>query len=343
VAKWAPPPRGDDEAISLENVGGRADGWPIHALIFPGEHRQDLFRAQVRSPAPDLEDELHHHLWSGGRTVKSSMGPFRQARRSIGVVPLDPFIGGFPADAVSPTEFGQREKIPYVVRDKEGFLVHGRSLLPGHGTPPRCPHFDGMCYPSPRNKLSPITPDHTLGASADSPIAEIGGGYGCLSFLMYRAGLRNYAIYDLPWVNAIQGYFLIMSLSKGVRLYGEPASNGTLEILPYWMFEEVRENSIDFVVNTDSLPEMGASTAEGYIRHIPGILSNNGIFFSVNQEAMSDVHGAGAQNCVRDLIVRNNHYRVASRHRYWMRQGYVEEVFVPIMSPSKGITPPDSM
>ena len=42
-----------------------------------------------------------------------------------------------------------------------------------------------------------------------------------------RAGFTDYAIYDLPWVNALQGYYLIMALPEGsVRLYGEPLPSG---------------------------------------------------------------------------------------------------------------------
>ena len=100
--------------------------------------------------------------------------------------------------------------------------------------------------------------------SPDPVIAEIGGGYGCLALLAFRAGLQRFAIYDLPWVNALQGYFLIRSLPAGaVCLYGE--SEGSLQVLPFWRFHQLEPRSIDFVVNTNSLPELPPNTAREYL------------------------------------------------------------------------------
>ncbi len=165
-----------------------------------------------------------------------------------------------------------------------------------------------------------------IGAQAGSKIVEIGGGFGCLAQLAYRSGLHNYAIYDLPWVNAIQGYYLIMSLPPGsVRLYGE--TEGTLAVNPCWTFDQLADCSVDFVVNTDSLPEMGEQTARNYIKQIGRVLT--GQFLSINQEAQSNNGGFGQQNSVCALAKELAVLRTTARSLYWMRQGYVEEIFAP--------------
>jgi hypothetical protein len=167
-----------------------------------------------------------------------------------------------------------------------------------------------------------------LGAEHESRVAEVGGGYGCLAALMYRAGYRHYAVYDLPWLNAVQGYFLIMALPTGsVRLYGEPDDIGTLHVLPYPELNNVPDRSVDYVIHTDSLREVGEPKAGGFLDAIHRIL--RGSLFSVNREASGASPGVGSQRCVAELVAKHGGFHVASRHRYWMRAGYVEEVFVP--------------
>jgi hypothetical protein len=161
---------------------------------------------------------------------------------------------------------------------------------------------------------------------AGATVFEIGGGYGGLALLAHRAGLTRYAIFDLPWVNALQGYFLIRSLPPGsVRLYGESA--GDLRVLPYWALDAEPERSCDVLVNTDSMPEMGRATAAGYLPKIHRV--TRGVFLSINQEAKAGVPGVGEQNCVRELVDEFGAFVTLSRHRAWMRQGYAEEVLKP--------------
>jgi hypothetical protein len=166
-----------------------------------------------------------------------------------------------------------------------------------------------------------------LGARPDWRFMEIGGGYGCLAALMHRNGFANYAIYDLPWVNAIQGYFLIMAHpERQVRLFGEAA--GDLQVLPYSQLFELPAQSVDAVINTDSLPEVGAPMARKYVANVCRIAKR--FFFSINQEAKAAVESFEPQQCVAELVEESAGLTCLSRQRYWMRPGYVEEVYVPV-------------
>jgi hypothetical protein len=162
-----------------------------------------------------------------------------------------------------------------------------------------------------------------LGASPASTIIEIGGGYGCLAELLARAGLRRCAIYDLPWVNAMQGYYLIMALPGcDVRLYGE--SRGDLAVLPFWRINDLVDASVDYVVNINSLPEMDTAIARDYMTIVARIIRHR--FLSINQEGMAPTVG-GLQHWVRRMAAEQGTLHCHSRHRWWMEQGYVEEVY----------------
>lgn len=167
-----------------------------------------------------------------------------------------------------------------------------------------------------------------LDAGADDLIAEIGGGFGALAQLSARAGFRRYRIYDLPWVNAIQGYYLLMSLPENsVRLHGESqTAEQVVEVLPYWEFDKVPSHTIDFIINCDSLPEMSYETCASYLQSIAERVS--GIFLSINQEAKSANSNGGRQNSVPDIADEQGNLRRIARSLYWMRQGYVEEIYV---------------
>jgi len=121
---------------------------------------------------------------------------------------------------------------------------------------------------------------HRLRQLEADTVFEIGGGYGCLALMARRSGVARYAIFDLPWVNALQGYFLIRTLPEGtVRLYGE--DRGDVRVLPYWALANEPEKSCDGLVNTDSLPEMGRATAAGYLPQIRRAARR--FFLSINQ------------------------------------------------------------
>lgn len=161
-----------------------------------------------------------------------------------------------------------------------------------------------------------------LGLTSNEPLIEIGGGYGALALLAFRAGVRDITIYDLPWVLAIQGYFLLQA-GCPVQLFGESNPGAAIQLLPGDCLTQREDRSAGWAVNTNSLPEMAESTARGYLRELRRVTRCG--LLSINQEARAAVLDYGPQGRVADLA--RGLWQRQSRHRHWMRHGYVEEVY----------------
>ena len=177
-----------------------------------------------------------------------------------------------------------------------------------------------------------------LGADENTRILEIGGGYGMAALLAHRAGLRNYMIVDIPYVASLQGAYLGAALGEDQVALADGATRWMEDLIqidsPH-RIDEIPDRSIDFVVNTDSLPEMPNTVAQDYISSILRIC--RGIFLSINQEAKT-IHGGLQQGAVCELMAK--HGCVPShRFRHWMEQGYVEEIFMIAASPSSPLNP----
>ena len=163
--------------------------------------------------------------------------------------------------------------------------------------------------------------------SSGTTVAEIGGGYGGVAYYCWLSGIRRYRIYDLPLINAIQGYYLLSTLSDArICLYGELPTEPAVCVLPYWEFEKQTRSSFGFVLNQDSLPEIDPSIAKAYLRHIAA--ENNCYFLSINQEGGAPSGRPDLpQSLVPELIRDVGKLIRLSRHPYWLRKGYVEELY----------------
>jgi hypothetical protein len=158
-------------------------------------------------------------------------------------------------------------------------------------------------------------------------VAEIGAGYGGTALLANRLGVP-YTCYDLPTTVAIQSIFLIMALGHDrVHLFGEgePArAQVKVRLLPYEEFFRTGER-YRVVLNQDSLPELPVDVARAYVSVMA---DRSRTFLSINQEAEADAWGTGGrQNVVGSLFRECSRMRRVSRQPYWLRRGYVEEVF----------------
>jgi hypothetical protein len=158
-------------------------------------------------------------------------------------------------------------------------------------------------------------------------VCEIGGGMGGVAYFGARLGF-DYTIIDLPLVSMLQGYFLLRALPDvPVQLCGEPEAAGkAVRLLPTYRFA-TREAQYDLLLNQDSIPEMNREYALGYLREARKRVQH--AFLSINQEARAlQVESTGArQTVVRDLVAEAGGFRLSSRHRHWLRAGYVEEVY----------------
>jgi hypothetical protein len=146
-------------------------------------------------------------------------------------------------------------------------------------------------------------------------IVEIGGGLGRTPFYAHQFGLRDYTIIDLPMTNVAQAYFLGRVLGPdAISLFGENRSG--IRILPPVAFLDATDR-YDLALNVDSLTEMAPATANAYCT---AIKQRAGIFLSINHESNA--------RTVRDICAGLG-MRASSRTPYWLRRGFLDEVFRP--------------
>lgn len=156
-------------------------------------------------------------------------------------------------------------------------------------------------------------------------ICEIGAGAGLSAYYGILLGLPSYTIIDLPTMNAVQGYMLAgSSIGETVALAGEPSDGRSVRILPPEAFARLTPGSIDILFNQDSLPEIEPRAARAYLRDASSL--SIPLFLSINQEAHLATSG-DPQCSVPELVANAGRYRTNSRHRHWLRHGYVEELF----------------
>ena len=151
-------------------------------------------------------------------------------------------------------------------------------------------------------------------AQPGARVLEIGAGLGRTAYYATQFGVSDYTIVDIPLSNVAQATFLGRALgTDAIRLFGEDGSG--VRILPPPAFLE-GDDSYDLVVNVDSLTELAPDVARSYAE---AIKARAALFLSMNHEYQAFT--------VRELFNQIG-LTAASRAPYWMRRGYVEEVFL---------------
>ena len=190
------------------------------------------------------------------------------------------------------------------------------------------------CPPVCRIGGRPFNPDFTrhayvmhrvgqLGIQPDEPILEIGGGYGCVARFAYLRGHTDYTIIDLPYVNAIQMLFLGATIGSGnVSGYGE--ARAAVQLIPSHRKELIAGRSHALAINMNSLPELERSEALEYLELISRA---SRYFLSINQEARKTYGNKGEQLFINRMIAESGLMQLLNRHKYWMDQGYTEELY----------------
>ncbi len=148
--------------------------------------------------------------------------------------------------------------------------------------------------------------------TAGASVVEIGGGAGRTAYYARLFGITDYTIIDIPVSSLAQGYFLGRTLGpERIALEGESAKVDQVKLLAPSTFLG-SSNRYTLVVNVDSLTEIGRAAAEQYRE---AIIRQAPTFLSINHEAN--------EFTVDQLIGAHRAYRMP----YWMRRGYVEELY----------------
>jgi hypothetical protein len=177
-----------------------------------------------------------------------------------------------------------------------------------------------------------LVADHLrmVAPSARPRVVEIGGGFGGLAFFAARLLGGHWTIYDLPFMNAVQAYFLWRALpDTPLALAGElPFAAAGLQVLPAWrLFTRRESDTADVAVTQDSLIEVPGAVACRYLESVRCFL--RGPFVSVNP----DFPGQAFAGCdglpVAVLIERVGGFRCVQRSPFFLRPGHLHEVFYP--------------
>jgi hypothetical protein len=154
-------------------------------------------------------------------------------------------------------------------------------------------------------------------------VVEIGGGLGRTALYAWHSGLCDYTLIDLPLTGVAQAYFLGRTLGpNAICLFGEHRPG--IRVLPPSAFLEASD-CYELVVNVDSLTEMARDTALAYVT---AIKQRAVAFLSINHELNEFTAG--------EICAGVGEMPAFSRTPYWLRRGYVEELFMPV---ARGLLP----
>lgn len=165
----------------------------------------------------------------------------------------------------------------------------------------------------------------TKSDGSDSSVCEFGAGNGIAAFYANRMGVDRYTTLDLPITNVFSAWFLINALGGDkVCLHGEPAKDKGIVILPSWKCADIPADSFDVILNQDSFPEIDRTLLLSYFDII--LKTSRSYFLSINHETESPMAAVKHSN-VSKILRHHLHFGLLSRSKYWIREGYVEELY----------------
>ncbi len=162
--------------------------------------------------------------------------------------------------------------------------------------------------------------------SNDTPVCEFGGGLGAVALYARRMGLLDYTLFDLPLTNLFAGNFLINALGPAsVTLLGESATKESIKILPYWKCLETPDEIFGLSLNQDSFPEIDEDLVKQLLHQIRRITRE--YFVSINHDSQNEMTPTRRQLNISAILRDESGFKRVSRTKYWMREGYVQEVY----------------
>ena len=192
------------------------------------------------------------------------------------------------------------------------------------------PPFSGNCLPGIQTKYG-VTSNRNifylwvvkrileLCPYRNAGVIEIGAGFGVLGYYLSKLGYLDYTTIDLALVNACQTYFLAKNLPhRHIILSGEvpdPFDNrrvDSIKLLHSTDFKKIPTGRFLIMVNMDGLTEYGIGEATKYIQYDCAEM-----LFSINHEANPF-----------SVCEIPQHRKRQYRYPFWLRPGYVEELYV---------------
>jgi len=266
----------------------------LHEVFMRGSVEEAA--AILRDPASNFVMYGYENCYSNGpQSVTKDIGLLRDLARSLGAMRAP-----YP-------DAGWRVRIRRLPRVALESLASAETILS---------HIDQVCggrvdFPNPFEREYGIVTSRGI-ASARAffavhdaallrgKVLEIGAGLGRTAYYAARFGIRDYTIVDLPFTAIMQGYFL-----------GRVLPGHTVKLLSPEEFFASSE-SYDDALNADSLTELDVDAARKYVAAIRARAKR---FISINHEA-------------NRWTVRHLMGPATLRSPYWLRPGYVQEVYL---------------
>lgn len=155
--------------------------------------------------------------------------------------------------------------------------------------------------------------------AGDKKCLEIGAGMGRATYYAHQLGFQCTTI-DLPMAIVSQALFLSAGLGEeAIWMIGDPElpKKNQIILLPTSEMHTLSNSYFDVILNADSLTEMGYGDAYKYMKFIE---KNGRFFISINHEV-----NKFKVSELKDLVPN---LKLLSRAPYWLRDGYVEEIFL---------------
>lgn len=168
---------------------------------------------------------------------------------------------------------------------------------------------------------------------SDDSICEFGGGLGFVSYYLRLLGRKDSTLYDLPITNVLSGWLLIGALGhEAVVLEGESTRSDAIKVRPNWCCVDAKAKAFTVTANQDSFPEINRAIFDEYLEQI--VRTTSDYFLSINHEVEHDIAGGMKHLNVSRLVSDRPQLTRIYRCPYWLRPGYVEELYRVASLPS---------
>ena len=183
----------------------------------------------------------------------------------------------------------------------------------------------------------------------DAPfILEIGAGQGHLSIQLKRIFPKSTIIFlDLPEMSALQRWYQWKNFPKAkVFDYIEYKKNGINNLykkkydfafLPGWVIKDIKNESIDLVINISSMQEMHLKIISDYMFHVNRIVKNDGFFYCSNRYRKID---SGISVNIKEYQFGNYWYLIESQRLFgkpWLHELIARKTSLPNAYPPQKV------